>query len=66
MFSSTIVEGEKKDLESKISKLEVQKDANDKQAEKLKAQVVELEAYKNLLETQLKEANERQQDITLF
>ena len=44
MFSSTIAEGEKKDLESKISKLEVQKDANDKQAEELKAQVVELEA----------------------
>ena len=43
MLSRTIAEGEKKDLESNISMLEVQKDANDKQAEELKAQVVELE-----------------------
>ena len=66
MLSNTITEGEKKDLENKISELEVQKAATNRQAEEINAQVVELEAQKNSLEIQLKAANEQQIDITPF
>ena len=44
ILSNTIIDGEKKDLEGNILGLEAQRDATDKQAEELKAQVVDLEA----------------------
>ena len=44
VLSNTIICGEKKDLEGNISGLEAQRVAVDKQAEELKAQVVDLEA----------------------
>ena len=64
VLSNTIIEGEKKDLENKISELEVQNPATDRQAEELNAWVVELEARNNSFKIQLKEANERQVDTT--
>ena len=64
LLSSTIIDGEKKDLEDKISYLEAKKGVDDKKAKELKAQVEELEAQNNSLETWLKEENERQVDIT--
>ena len=59
VLSNTINDGEKKDLENKISELEAQKAATSKQGEELNAWVVELEAQNNSLEIQLKEVNER-------
>ena len=66
VLSTTITEGENKYFENKISKLEVQKDATDKQAEELNCRVVEPEAQNNSLEIQLMAANEGQFDITPF
>ena len=50
VLSNTIIDGEKKDLENKISELEVQKVATNKQAKELKAQVAELEVWNISLE----------------
>ena len=44
VLSNTITEGEKKDLENKISELDAQKVATDRQAEEINARVVEMEA----------------------
>ena len=66
VLSNTVAEGEKKDFENNISKLEAQKAATDRQAEELNARVVELGAWNNSLEIQLKAANEQQIDITPF
>ena len=44
VLSNTIIDGEKKDREGNISGLEAQRATTDKQAEELKAQVVDLEA----------------------
>ena len=59
VLSNTIIDGEKKDLEGKISRLDTQRAATDKQVEELKAQVAELEAQNSSLEIHFKEANER-------
>ena len=64
VLSNTMIDGEKKDLEGKISGLETQRAAADKQVEELKARVEELEAQNNYLEVLFKETNERKIDIT--
>ena len=66
MLSITIVEGEKKEFENKISRLEAQKSVTNRQAEELRDRVGDLETRNNSLETQLKTTNERQLDITPF
>ena len=64
MLSNTIAEGENKDFKNNISELEVQKAATNKQVEDLNARLVEMEAWNNSLEIQLKEANEQHITIT--
>ena len=54
----TIIDGEKKEFENKISELEAWKSATDRQAEEIRTQVGELEAQNSSLETQLKTTNE--------
>ena len=54
---------EKKKLESKVAKMEVQKSAADQQAEEHRVRVTELEVQKSSLEVILKVANERKIDI---
>ena len=51
------MEGEK-DFENKISELEAQKYAADRQEVEIRARVGELEAHNSSLETQLKTTNE--------
>ena len=58
MLSDTIIDGEKKDFENKISELEARKSAADRQAEEIRTQVGELQAQNSSLETQLKTTNE--------
>ena len=65
-LSTTIMEGEKKNVENNISELEAHKYAPSRQEEELRAWVGELEARNNSLEIQLKVANEWQLDITPF
>ena len=59
MLSNVITEGEKKDIESNISKLEAHKSVVNKRVE-------ELETPNSSLEKQLQMANEKQPDITPF
>ena len=59
VLSNAITKGEKKDLENKISELETQKDAIDRQSEELNSWVAKLEALNNSFEIQLKTTNER-------
>ena len=61
---NTIINGEKKDLEGEISRLETQKAAADKQVEELKARIAELDAQNSSLEIHLKTKNERKIYIT--
>ena len=63
VLSNTIINGEKKDLEGKISGLETRRATTDTQAEELRARVAELEAKINSLEVHLKAANEQKFDI---
>ena len=65
-LSTTIMEGEKRDFEGKISELEAQKSAACKQTWELRTRVEELEEQNRILENQLKAASERQCDITPF
>ena len=58
-MSVAITEGEKRDLESKVSELEKKKVVADNTTE-------ELEIHNNLLEKQLKVENEKKFDVTLF
>ena len=64
VLSNTMIDGEKKDLEGKISGLETQRAAADKQVEELKARVAEPEAQNSSLEVLFKEENEQKMDIT--
>ena len=63
-LSNTIISGENKDLEGKISELEAQKVTTDTQAGELRARVIELGAQNSSLETLLKATNERKMNIT--
>ena len=58
-MSSSIIEGEKRDLESNVTEFEKQKNATNQRAK-------ELETKNNLLDKQLKIANEKQADVTPF
>ena len=63
VLSNTIINGEKKDLEGKMSKMETKRATTDTQAEELRARVAELEAQNSSLETLFKAANEQKMDI---
>ena len=60
------MEGEKRDLEDKISELEAHNSAASRQMRELRTRVEEMEEQNRTLETQLKTANERQPDIIPF
>ena len=64
VLSNTIISGEKKDLEGKISELETKRATADTEVEDLRARVAKLEAQNSSLETLYKEANEQKMDIT--
>ena len=63
-LSKTILGGEKKDLERKMAKMEVQRFATDKQEEESKFRVAELYTQNSSLEVLLKATNEQKMDIT--
>ena len=63
-LSNTILDGEKKDLESKMVEIEVQRSKTYKQVEESKVQIAELEAHNSSLDVLLKATNERKMDIT--
>ena len=65
-LSTTIMEGEKKDFEDKISELEAHKSAASRQTGEIKTREEELEEQNIILDNQLKKANERQPDMTPF
>ena len=54
---------EKKNLESKVAEMEVQKYTVDQETKQYKARTVELEAQNSSLEVYLKVANERKMEI---
>ena len=61
-----IMEGEKKDFEERTSEIEAHKYATDRQIGELRTRVDELEEQNEILENQLKAANERHPNITPF
>ena len=61
-----IMEGERKDFEARISKLELREPTMSQQVGELKNQVEELVAPKGFIENKIKISNERQHDITPF
>ena len=63
-LSNTIIDGEKKDLESNIAGLETQTILANKEVEDLKAPVTKLEAQNSSLEVLFKAGNEKKMDIT--
>ena len=60
------MEGEKKDLEDKILKLEAHKYEANRQMGELRTHVEEMEVHNRSLETQLKTTNKRHPNITHF